>query len=52
MLQKSNQVSKKSGIHRPLVSGNNWMITTDHPLATQAGASVRKIRGQVLKYRY
>ena len=26
--------------HRPLLMGNDWMITADHPLAVQAGASV------------
>ncbi|RPI74826.1 MAG: gamma-glutamyltransferase [Desulfobacteraceae bacterium] len=40
MLQKSNQVYEESGTRRMLLTGNNWMITTDHPLATQAGAEV------------
>lgn len=40
MLQKSNQVHEESGTHRMLPTGNNWMITADHPLATQAGAEV------------
>jgi gamma-glutamyltranspeptidase/glutathione hydrolase len=40
MLQKSNQVSEMHGTHRPLMTGNEWMIITDHPLATQAGVEV------------
>jgi gamma-glutamyltranspeptidase len=34
--------------HRPLVMGTNWMITADHPLAVQAGASVLEADGNAV----
>jgi gamma-glutamyltranspeptidase len=34
--------------HRPVVMGTNWMITSGHPLASQAGASILEKGGNAL----
>ncbi|MFQ5843080.1 MAG: gamma-glutamyltransferase, partial [Thermodesulfobacteriota bacterium] len=34
--------------HRPVVMGTNWMITSGHPLASQAGASILDKGGNAL----
>ncbi len=34
--------------HRPLLMSTNWMITADHPLAAQAGASVLESGGNAV----
>ena len=34
--------------HRPLVMGTNWMVTADHPLAAQTGASVLEAGGNAV----
>lgn len=34
--------------HRPVVMGTNWMITSGHPLASQAGASVLEKGGNAI----
>jgi len=34
--------------HRPLVMGTHWMITADHPLAAQSGASVLEAGGNAV----
>jgi gamma-glutamyltranspeptidase/glutathione hydrolase len=34
--------------HRPLLMGTRWMITADHPLAAQAGASVLESGGNAV----
>jgi gamma-glutamyltranspeptidase/glutathione hydrolase len=34
--------------HRPLVMGTDWMITADHPLAAQTGASVLEAGGNAV----
>jgi gamma-glutamyltranspeptidase len=34
--------------HRPVVMGTNWMITSGHPLASQAGAAVLEKGGNAL----
>jgi gamma-glutamyltranspeptidase / glutathione hydrolase len=34
--------------HRPLLMGTDWMITADHPLAAQAGASVLESGGNAV----
>ena len=34
--------------HRPAVMGTNWMITSDHPLASQAGAAVLEKGGNAV----
>ena len=34
--------------HRPVVMGTKWMITADHPLAAQAGASVLEAGGNAV----
>ncbi len=34
--------------HRPLVMGTHWMITADHPIAAQAGASVLEAGGNAV----
>ena len=35
-------------IHRPLLMGTSWMITADHPLAAQAGASILESGGNAV----
>ncbi|MFH1758593.1 MAG: gamma-glutamyltransferase, partial [Pseudomonadota bacterium] len=34
--------------HRPVVMGTNWMITSGHPLASQAGASILESGGNAI----
>ncbi|UCD82578.1 MAG: gamma-glutamyltransferase [Desulfobacterales bacterium] len=34
--------------HRPVVMGTDWMITSDHPLAAQAGATVLEAGGNAV----
>ena len=34
--------------HRPVVMGTNWMITSGHPLASQAGAAILERGGQAI----
>ena len=34
--------------HRPVVMGTNWMITSGHPLASQAGAAILDKGGNAL----
>ncbi len=34
--------------HRPVVMGTNWMITSGHPLASQAGAAILEKGGNAL----
>lgn len=34
--------------HRPVVMGTNWMITSGHPLASQAGAAILEKGGQAI----
>jgi len=34
--------------HRPLLMSTNWMITADHPLAAQAGASILESGGNAV----
>jgi len=34
--------------HRPVVMGTNWMITSGHPLASQAGAAILERGGNAL----
>ena len=34
--------------HRPVVMGTHWMISTDHPLASQAGAAVFEAGGNAI----
>jgi gamma-glutamyltranspeptidase/glutathione hydrolase len=34
--------------HRPVLMGTSWMITADHPLAAQAGASVLEAGGNAI----
>jgi gamma-glutamyltranspeptidase len=42
------QMSNHFDTHRPLVMGTRWMITADHPLAAQAGASVLEAGGNAV----
>ena len=34
--------------HRPLLMGTSWMITADHPLAAQTGASILEAGGNAV----
>ncbi len=41
-------MSTQFSSHRPVVMGTRWMITADHPLAAQAGASVLEAGGNAV----
>lgn len=41
-------MSKSFSSHRPVIMGTNWMISADHPLAAQAGATVLESGGNAV----
>lgn len=41
-------MTTKFSSHRPTVMGTHWMITADHPLAAQAGASILEAGGNAV----
>ncbi|MGD8563786.1 MAG: gamma-glutamyltransferase [Desulfarculaceae bacterium] len=41
-------MAKHFDTHRPLLMGTSWMITADHPLAAQAGASILEAGGNAV----